>query len=214
MYDSNQLLTGAGLLVALWAAVGVIIVSSGVAVSVPLSGGGGFTVAADYLSAERSVSTPGETDSTAENRRPTAVFELSESTATDLRVQKTLAVDQMPGLNGNIRLGIRSGRAEIEGVVLKTDRLQAERAVFRGFVIDERNRDSIFDQFVATAGPNPQEIAGNPVDVEGSGDEPGIELQTARIEAYSLTADRAQLSNLNLVVAYDPDDDGTYEYGS
>lgn len=214
MYDRRYLMTGAGLLVALWAIVGLVIVSSGVAVSVPLSGSGGFTVAADYLSAERSVSTPGETDSTDSNQRPTAVFELSESTATDLRVQKTLSVAQLPGLNGNIRLGISSGRAEIEGVVLKTDRLQAERAVFRGFVIDERNRDSIFDQFVATAGPNPQATAGNPVDVEGSGDEPGIELQTARINAYSLTADRAQLSNLNLVVAYDPDSDGTYEYGS
>lgn len=207
-------MTGAGLLVALWAVVGLVIVSSGVAVSVPLSGGGGFTVAAEYLSAERSVSTPGETDSTATEQRPTAVFELSESTATNLRVQKTLAIDQLPGLNGNIRLGISSGRAEIEGVVLKTDRLQAERAVFRGFVIDERNRDSIFDQFVSTAGPNPQQTAGEPVDVEGSGNEPGIELQTARINAYSLTADRAQLSNLNLVVAYDPDSDGTYEYGS
>jgi hypothetical protein len=214
MYDTKRLKLGAGLLLAVWGLAGLLIVTSGVAVSMPLSGSGGFTITADYLSAEQSISAPGETDSTASDRLPVAVFEISRSTAQELRITKTLSLDGIPGLNGNARIVLVGDDITLDGVVFETTHISAERAVWRGFVIDERNRDSVFDQFVASAGPNPGRTAGNPVDIEGSGSEPGFELYEAEIEAYSLTVDQVDLSELGVQIQFDPDDDGTYEYGS
>jgi len=222
MHDKKRLASGVGVLLTLWALVGLLIMSSGVglAVSAPLSPSGGFVVEANYLGAEESVSTASITDTTGV---PAAQFEVTRSYAEYLRLMKTLDVDDVPGLNGQIRLLIQSDTATLQGVTFKTNDLSASTARWRGFVLDERYADSRFDQFYSYAGPNPEEATNtdDPLEVGGStpgavrkSEEPGFQLYNTRIEMSSLTADQVTLSNLDLRVQYDPDDDGTYEYGT
>lgn len=222
MYDNKRLASGVGVLLTLWALVGLLVMSSGVglAVSAPLSPSGGFVVEANYLGAEESVSTAAKTETTGV---PAAKFEVTKSYAEYLKLMKTLDVSSIPGLNGNIRILIQSDTATLQGVTFKTNDLTASTARWRGFVLDERNSESRFDQFYAYAGPNPEEAPNTNDEMEVGGstpgavrksEEPGFQLYNTRIEMSSLTADQVTLSNLDLRVQYDPDDDGTYEYGT
>ncbi|MFB6178562.1 MAG: hypothetical protein ABEI77_02420 [Halorientalis sp.] len=222
MHDKKRLASGVGLLFALWALVGLLIVSSGVglAVSAPLSPSGGFTVKANYLGASQSKSYADKTKTT---DVPAARFEVKKSYAEYLQLMKTLDVSSVPGLNGKIRILIQSDTATLNGVTFKTNDLTASTARWRGFVLDERYAKSRFHQFYSYAGPNPEGasntgdtmgVSGStPGDVRKSG-KPGFQLYNARIEMSSLTADQVTLSNLDLRVQYDPDNDGTYEYGA
>lgn len=216
MYERHRLVLGAGLLCSMWLAVFVLIASTGVALTAPLSGTGGFTIQADYVSASAAVTTPARAESTRIDETPAARFEVTESSLRNVRVTKTLSVDELPGLNGRIRLVLRNPDwLDLDGVAFKTDELTADTAVWRGFVLDERRADSALDQFVASAGPTPNDTPNtdDPLAVQGSGDEPAFELYDARIEAFSLTVDSMDFSDVSLLVQYDPDSDGTYEYG-
>jgi len=122
-----------------------------------------------------------------------------------------------------MRILIKSEEAQLEGVMYKTDHLEAGTAIWRGFVLDERKAPTRFGEFYSYAGPNPNDATNtdDPMKISGStaGDvrrsgEPGFQLYNARIEMSTLRADRVDLSNLDLRVQYDPDDDGTYEYGT
>ncbi|WP_136716659.1 hypothetical protein [Halorientalis salina] len=222
MYDNKRLASGVGVLLTLWALVGLLVMSSGVglAVSAPLSPSGGFVVEANYLGAEESVSTASTTETTGV---PAAKFEVTKSYAEYLKLMKTLDVSTVPGLNGQIRLLIQSDTATLQGVTFRTNDLTASTARWRGFVLDERNEESRFDQFYSYAGPNPEEAPNTDDEMEVGGstpgavkksEEPGFQLYNTRIEMSSLTADQVTLSNLDLRVQYDPDGDGTYEYGT
>jgi hypothetical protein len=226
MYDNKRLASGVGVLLTLWALVGLLVVSSGVglAVSAPLSPSGGFVVEANYLGADQSKSTASITETTGV---PAAKFEITKSYAEYLKLMKTLDVSSVPGLNGKIRLLIQSDTAKLKGVTFKTNDLTASTARWRGFVLDERYKESRFEQFYSYAGPNPEEAPNTEDEMEvggsedfGAGEwprkstEPGFQLYNARIEMSSLTADQVTLSNLDLRVQYDPDEDGTYEYGT
>lgn len=220
MYDSKRLASGVGVLFVLWASVGLLVVSTGVGVSVPLSGTGGFNISASYLGASESRSVPAQTAGT---NASVAKFEIEESYAQNLQLAKTVNVSDFPGVEGNIRLLIQAQEASIDGVMYKTDHITADRAVWRGFVLDERRADDPRNQFVAYAGPNPNSAVNtdDPLTVAGSepgavepGTRPAFELHGAHIAASKLTADQVSLTNLGVVVQYDPDSDGTYEYGS
>jgi hypothetical protein len=219
MYETKRLASGVGVLLTLWALVGLLVLSTGVGVSVPLSSSGGFNITADYLGAEESTSVPATTDETG---APVAKFEISNSYAEYLQLEKTLNVSSVPGLNGKMRLLIRSDTAELNGVTFKTNRLTAGTARWRGFVLDERNAEEIEEQFISYAGPNPKEVPNtdDPMQIQGStpgavrpSEEPAFQLYNARIETSYLTADQVKLSNIDLWVQYDPDGDDNYEYG-
>lgn len=219
MYDNKRLASGIGVLFMLWTLVGLLVVSSGVGVSVPLTGTGGFNVSASYFGASESESVPG----TSTNGAPVAKFEIAKTVARDLEVEKTLAIDSLPGVQGNLRLVITADQATLNTVMFKTDSLTAGTAIWRGFVLDERKSDSRFDEFVAYAGPDPQGAVntGTPFAIDGSdpgatdqSEAPAFQLYNAEFKMSTLTADQVTLNNLGLIVQYDPDDDGTYEYGS
>ncbi|MFD1587775.1 hypothetical protein ACFR9U_12335 [Halorientalis brevis] len=222
MYDTKRLASGVGVLLSLWALVGLLVMSSGVglAVSAPLSPSGGFVVEANYLGAEQSISTASKTRTTGV---PAAKFRITKSYAEYLTLKKTLDVSDVPGLNGTMRLLIQSDTATLQGVTFRTNDLTASTARWRGFVLDERYNESRFEQFYSYAGPNPEDAPNtdDPMEVGGStpgavkkSEKPGFQLYNARIEMSSLTADQVQLSNLDLRVQWDVNSDGDYEYGT
>jgi hypothetical protein len=219
MYDNKRLASGIGVLFMLWTLVGLLVVSSGVGVSIPLTGTGGFNVSASYFGASESESIPATTS----NGAPAAKFEIAKTVAQDLELEKTLAIDSLPGVTGNLRLVITADQATLNTVMFKTDSLTAGTAIWRGFVLDERKAGSRFDEFVAYAGPNPQgavntgtqfAIDGSDPGATGRSEAPAFQLYNAEFKMSTLTADQVTLQNLGLIVQYDPDSDGTYEYGS
>ena len=219
MYDNKRLASGIGVLFMLWTLVGLLVVSSGVGVSIPLTGTGGFNVSATYFGASESESIPATTS----NGAPAAKVEIAKTAAQNLELEKTLAIDSLPGVRGNLRLVITADQATLNTVMFKTDSLTAGTAIWRGFVLDERRADSRFDEFVAYAGPNPQgavntgtqfAIDGSDPGATGRSEEPAFQLYNAEFKMSTLTADQVTLENLGLIVQYDPDGDGTYEYGS
>src|SRR6056297_673445 len=222
MYDNKRLASGVGVLLSLWALVGLLVMSSGVgvAVSAPLSPSGGFVVEANYLGAEQSISTASKTRTTGV---PAAKFRITKSYAEYLTLKKTLDVSDVPGLNGTMRLLIQSDTATLQGVTFRTNDLTASTARWRGFVLDERYNESRFEQFYSYAGPNPEdapntndtmEVGGSTPGAVKKSEKPGFQLYNARIEMSSLTADQVQLSNLDLRVQWDVNSDGDYEYGT
>ncbi|RXK46294.1 hypothetical protein [Halorientalis pallida] len=220
MYDTKRLASGVGVLLTLWALVGLLILSTGVGVSIPLSSTGGFNVSADYLTASEATVVPAKTKIVT----PSVLFEVERSYIRDLNLQKTLNVSDVPGLTGRLQIQIRSEEATAEGVAFKTDRITAQTATWRGFVLDERTGPKIFDRFKAYAGPNPNQApnTNDPLQIEGSdpgairpsdGD-PAFELRGAKITTSTLSADQLQLSDLSLRVRYDFNNDGEFEYGA
>jgi hypothetical protein len=220
MYDTKRLASGVGVLLTLWALVGLLLLSTGVGVSVPLSSSGGFNVSADYLTASEATVVPAKTKIVT----PSVLFEVKSSYIRQLNLQKTLNVSDVPGLTGRLQVQVRSEEATARGVAFKTDRITAQTATWRGFVLDERTGPKIFDRFKAYAGPNPNQAPNtdDPLAIEGSdagairpsdGDS-AFELRGAKITTSTLSADRLQLSDLSLRVRYDFDNDGEFEYGA
>lgn len=220
MYDRNRLASGLGVLFALWAVVGLLVLSTGVGVSIPLSGSGGFNLTATYFGASESRATPAVTNETG---APATTFEVEKSYAQELQLEKTLNFSSIAGVDGNLRLLIQADEARIDGAMYKTNHVDAQSATWRGFVLDERAESATTDQFQSYAGPNPSSslntddtvsIAGSTSGAVEPGEQPAFELHDARIEMSKLTADQVSLENLVLVVQYDIDSDGTYEYGT
>ncbi|MFB6164545.1 MAG: hypothetical protein ABEJ31_05250 [Haloarculaceae archaeon] len=220
MYDNRRLASGVGVLLTLWALVGLLVLSSGVGVSIPITATGGFNMTADYMSASEATAVPSKVP---QRLVPAVTFEIKKSYVQGLQIEKTLDVGSLPGLNGNLRLLIRSDTAKIDGVSFQTNHITAKKAIWRGFILDERRNDSVYDQFLAYAGPNPNDHlnTNDPLQIAGStpgatrpGERAAFQLYNARIHSSHLAADQVDLSNMLLVVQYDPDDDGVYEYGT
>lgn len=229
MYDRKRVWTGTGLLVSSWLLVGAILLNTGAAVALPVSGAGGFYINASEFRATEAVSYAGEAESSADTKIPSAVFELEQATLEDLVLRKEIDVGAVPGLNGELHLLIRSEEVvEANGVTFKTNHIVARRAVWQGFIMDECNAESALDQFVVTAGSDPQGRTvgvegkcspGLPAEVGGPGGEGtegdyGFLLEDGSIRTFSLLVDDIELSNLQLTVRYDEDGDGTPEVGS
>ncbi|MFB6084066.1 MAG: hypothetical protein ABEJ94_07465 [Halorientalis sp.] len=220
MYDTKRLASGVGVLLTLWALVGLLILGTGVGVSVPLSSTGGFNVSADYMSASEATVVPAKTKIVT----PSVLFEVERSYIRGLVLRKTLNVSGVPGLSGRLQIQVRAEEATARGVAFKTDRITAQTAIWRGFVLDERTGPKIFDRFYAYAGPNPNQAPNtdDPLQIEGSdpgvirpsNGDPAFELRGAKITTSTLSADRIQLSEMSLRVRYDYDNDGEFEYGA
>ncbi|AQL42388.1 hypothetical protein BV210_06510 [Halorientalis sp. IM1011] len=189
-------------------------------VSVPLSSSGGFNVSADYLTASEATVVPAKTSIVT----PSVLFEVERSYIRDMNLQKTLNVSDVPGLSGRLQVQIRSEEATARGVAFKTDRITAQTATWRGFVLDERTGPEIYDRFYAYAGPNPNQAPNtdDTLQIEGSdagatrpgdGDQ-AFELRGAKITTSTLSADQIQLSDMSLRVRYDYNNDGEFEYGA
>lgn len=213
-YNRRRVGQGIGLLVALWAAAMMLMLSTGVALSVPPAEGG-YMLQADSVQGETFRLYAGQTDSTQSDQLTAAVNEIGEISSRNLRILKRLSLDNLPGVNGYLRVGIAAGSANANSgtLTLKAQTITADQLRLRGSVIDEDYGADVPNRFVVYAGDNPEAVVEKDVNIEPAGDQDAFEATNLRTRAYYVNADELQLSNLNLVVAYDPDGDGTYEYG-
>ena len=195
MYDRQRVARGAGAAIAIWALIGLVFLSSGVAYAVPLAGIGGFNATIGVVESESLALYPSVGDTSERDAYPQTVIELSDTRLNDLEAYKDLDVSSIPGLTGTARFRL-AGRGDIDSgdVLLKSSALTADDAQFDGFAIEDQGNESVDTSF---------EIFANE----------GARLENVEIRAHYLTASSVELSSLALGVCYDSDDDGTWERG-
>jgi hypothetical protein len=195
MYDRKRIAQGAGTAIAVWALVAMLVLSTGVAYAVPLSGIGGFKIYASEIRADSLTLYPGVDDTSEMSAYPQAVVELQNARLDDLSLHKKINANSIPGLSGEARLSIfTSGTTDSGNVLVKTSALEAQGATFNSFTIDEQPTSDPRDSFSLDAG----------------GD---VTLQNAGIRAHYLATNQLQLPSFTLVFCYNPDGDDTWEYG-
>ncbi|WP_169302402.1 PKD domain-containing protein [Halorientalis salina] len=201
MYNRKRVARGAGTAIAVWALLGLFIVSTGVAYALPLAGVGGFTITADEVQADNLLLYPGVGDTSERDAYPQTIAELEGTTITDLTASKTIGLDSTPGLSGKFRVSIVSqGESDGSALLLKSSALQSSSAEFTNFSIEEMASDDPRGRF---------ELESNgPVTLGGTGQYP------VRIRAHYVALNSVSTPNLGLRVCYDPDNDDEYEYGS
>jgi hypothetical protein len=214
-YNRRRVRQGIGLLIALWAAAMMLMLSTGVALSVPPAEGG-YKLQADTIQSDTFRLYAGYTDSTQSDQLVAAVNQLETVSSTNLQIAKRLSLEDMPGVSGSLRVGIAAGSANANSgtLTLKARTITADQVRLRGAVIDEDFGADISNRFVVYAGNNPEAIAEKDLNIGTPGSQDAFEATNLRTRAYYINADRLQLSNLRLVMEYDPDGDGTYEYGA
>lgn len=228
MYDSKRIAGGVGVLLTLWALVGLLVLSSGVGVSAQLTATGGFNISADYLGASNQSAVP----TTTSNGAPAFLFRVRETKATNLYVNKTLDADGVGDLMGRFKVSLNAKTAYISEAQFKSDFIAADQATVRGLVIDDRyaggQNGPISEKFLLYSGPNPYSQLSTDDEIHIGASTPGAVNRTeraalqldgdVRVKASTLSAQTVrvprQQKGLQLRVLYDPDDDGVYEYGT
>jgi len=195
MYDRQRVARGAGAAIAIWALIGLVFLSTGVAYAVPLAGIGGFNASIGVVESDSLALYPSVGDTSERDAYPQTVIELSNAQLNDLDAYKDLDVSSIPGLSGTARFRL-AGRGDIDSgdVLLKSSALTADDAQFDGFAIEDSDNGSVDESF---------EIFANE----------GARLENVEIRAHYLTASSVELSSLALGVCYDSNNDGTWERG-
>jgi PKD repeat protein len=195
MYDRQRVARGAGAAIAVWALIGLVFLSSGVAYAVPLAGFGGFNASIGVVEADSLALYPSVGDTSEQDAYPQTVIELSNTQLTDLEAYKDLDVSTVPGFSGTARFRL-AGRGDIDSgdVLLKSSALTADDAQFDGFVIEDSGNESVDSSFEIFANDRAR-------------------LESVKIKAHYLTASSVELPNLALGVCYDSNNDGTWERG-
>ena len=201
MYNRKRISRASGVAIAIWAFLGLLIMSTGVAYALPLAGVGGFTITAEEVTADNLLLYPGVGDTSERDAYPQTIAELQGTTLRDLTASKTIGLGPTPGLSGKFRVSIVSeGESVGSDVLLKSSALQSSSAEFDDFALEEMAASDPRGRF---------EIESNgPVTLGGTGQYP------VRIRAHYLAINSISTPNLGLSVCYDPDDDDTYEVGS
>lgn len=197
MYNRKRITRGAGVALAVWGAIGLIIMSTGVAYAVPLAGLGGFNIAADEISANNMLLYQGVGDTSTMEHYPQTIVELQDVTLDGLWLYKTFDMDKAPGLTGQARVYLwTGGETTADNVLVKSSALSTDGgATFRDFAVTERGGSRPGTQFQITA-------------------DDGITLEQPRINAHYLASSKLTVRETKLVVCYDYDEDDEYEMGT
>jgi hypothetical protein len=212
MYDKSLLAKSIGASFGVVAIVAFVFVSTGTAYALPVSGIGGFSIQADQIEGDDMLLYPGVHETNTDTDRPVAVVELRRNVIDGLQLEKTIDLDALSGnvLTGNFRLVIGAGDGvEAQRLLLKTPSLTADDAVFSGLEIENRGGDDLNRVFDIEA-PSDPDIETRRINLTG-GENPGLTLDNADIQATYLATDQISLPDMSLDVEYDPDGDGTYE---
>lgn len=197
MYNRKRVTRGAGVALAVWGLIGLLIMSTGIAYAVPLAGLGGFDIAASEISADNMLLYPGVGDTSTMEHYPQTVVELEDVEIDGLWLYKTFDLSNTPGVSGQARvLFVSGGTTNAESMVVKSTAFATEGdATFQDFEINEQASSDPRAQFDITAdGP--------------------VTLDRPRIKAHYLASGSISLSNTNLMMCYDPDNDDVYEVGN
>jgi hypothetical protein len=151
MYDRTRIARGAGTAVAVWALVGLLVMSTGVAFALPRAGIGGFNVSATEIAADQLTLYPGSADTSNTSGYPQAVVELKNVDAQNLQLVKHFNLDYY-GLSGNARLVIWSrGATDGGAMLLKSSVVSANGVSFTDFGIDESNTSDVSTRLEVTS---------------------------------------------------------------
>lgn len=205
MYNRQRISRGAGTAIAVWAIVGLVIMSTGVAFALPMGGIGGFLISAQQTTAEESVLYPGtaSTDYGGSafagddaGEYPATVVELDEAQLQAVDIIKTINdSDVNAPLGGNIQIRVRTASIESPGVLLKTSGIQSQGVTFNGFnTINQPADDDVAQRFQVAA-------------------EDSAQLNMSLIRAHYLVASQVDLGTTSVYTCYDVDADGEFDYG-
>lgn len=216
MYNRKRIARGAGSALAVWALVGILLMSSGVAYGLPLAGVGGFVITSNSVTADSTVIYPGvdetsgfaatnpDTGATS-NDYPQAVVELRDVSIENLGIKKTIPLSQYTAdsLNGNAQIRVFApGTSTSPNVLLKSSALGASSAQLNGFRVQDRGDGQPGDSYKTWA---------NSTSTLGSN------TGLVTIRGHYIVADRIQTSDsLAVVVCYDanPSARDGFEYGT
>jgi len=180
-------------LLSLWMLVALLTMQTGVAYALPFAGLGGFEIRAASFEGQGLTQYTATADTSTTSSTPVGVTELNSATLTNMQLIKTLNVSTVPGLSGTARFVITTnGETTAQGVTTYVSVIESNRAQFDGLVMFEQNSTDPSQEFRMQANK--------------------ITLDNAAIRAHYLQADQITFPQLSLVVQYDPDGDGTYEY--
>lgn len=210
MHDKSEVMRGTGASFAAVAAVVGVLLATGTAYAVPLAGIGGFTIQAEEIRGQEAYIYAGGTDSSERSAIPAGVTELASSEIDGLKLIKKLDVGSIPGLSGQMKMVISGTDTVTTGPqMLKFSNLKADEAILRSQVIDESASDDPNEQFTIEARGDPQEAES--INLQNSGDKPGLVLKDVTINAHYLATNRISIPGQQISIAYDPDGDGTFE---
>jgi hypothetical protein len=216
MYDKKVLAKGTAASFGVVALVAMLIVSSGMAFAAPLSGIGGFTIAADELRGDDLFLYPGVTDTSERSGIPVATAEFSAVEIDGLELTKSF--EDIPAIGGNARIVITStDTVTADSLLVKQSKLTADSSTFNGLLIDEENAERPSDQFKQVAPSTAEQRtegvdAGQPpktIDLSNASN-PGIVLQNASIQAHYQAVNEISIPGITLATEYDANGDGDY----
>jgi hypothetical protein len=213
MYDRSLLAKSTGVSLGVVAIIGLLFLSTGTGLAVPVAGIGGFTIEADSIEGDDLVLYPDVVERDQGTDAPQAIIELQANRIEGLRLVKTIDLGDLSldALDGTARIQIRSGgTVETDQILIQSPGLNATEGTFNGLVIRGTDASTLNETFEITAPSEP--VEGKTVDLSG-GENPGLELTDAEIQATYLATNRISLPDLELRVQFDTDGDGEYEYG-
>ncbi|AQL43857.1 hypothetical protein BV210_14595 [Halorientalis sp. IM1011] len=213
MYDKSLLAKSTGVSLGVIAVVGLLFLSTGTGLAVPVAGIGGFTIEADSIEGDDLVLYPDVVERDEGTDAPQAIMELQANRIEGLRLVKTIDMGELSldAFDGTARITIESGgTVETDQILIRSTGLNASEASFSGLRMRGTDSDDLTETFQITAPSEP--VEGKTVSLDG-GENPGIEMTDAEIHATYLATNRITLPELELRVQYDTDDDGEYEYG-
>jgi hypothetical protein len=197
MYDKKRIAAGLGTALVLWAVVGMIIMSSGVALGdYPVAGVGGFVLSGSNINAQQMLVYPG----TAESRNgttPAAIIEFQQVTIEDFTLAIKQDISDLPGVKGtvNIRLtSVNDANLQAEGVIVKASAIRSDFAQFQNLVVED------------SYGTRPSEkltLTGTQADLVGG----------VKIQAHYLAVRSFDFPAFEADVWWDTNNDGRYEFG-
>jgi hypothetical protein len=210
MYDKTLLAKTTGASLGVVALVGLLFVTTGTAFALPVAGIGGFQIQADRIEGDDMLLYPGIADATNQEDAPVMIVELRENRIDGLELSKRIDLEDF-GADGELKLVIESGDGVVaEELLLKTPGLTADEATFSGLEIGEDESDDLNEVFEIRAPSEPEDT--RQIDLDG-GENPGLVMKDANIQATYLATNEITLPELKLTVKYDRDGDGDFEFG-
>ncbi|SEP01132.1 hypothetical protein SAMN05216388_10276 [Halorientalis persicus] len=213
MYDKSLLAKSTGVSLGVVAVIGLLFLSTGTGLAVPIAGIGGFTIEADSIEGDDLVLYPDVVERDQGSDAPQAIMELQANRIEGMRLVKTIDLGgvSLDTLDGTARILIESGgTVETDQILIRSPGLNASEASFSGLRMTGSDSEDITETFQVTAPSEP--VEGKTVDIDG-GENPGIEMTDVEIHATYLATNQITLPDMELRVQYDADGDGEYEFG-
>lgn len=179
-------------------------ISGTVAMAFPITGVGGFTIEASSVSGDNLHIYPAMEETDKVSRHPVATLEAEYMELDDFRITKDFNFDNFADVGtGTMRIVIRSDSSQptvVEDSIVKAVSMRADEADMENLVIQENQ---------VPAGSNPLG-PNDPVEFVQSAD--SFNLQEMDMQAARMAAERVEIPGPVIVIQFDADNDGTFEF--